>query len=655
MADQGDLQALQNDYDISGELRGSDDARYYIGRKRDESAAEVAITVVRAAKDGAKSDLNHFASDAQILASGVHPSMARVIDGKWVGNDSCALITERIDGEPLDELLARGEKFSTPRVAMILEQVNAVLDWARERGVVHRGVTPDSLYLERAGDRVRMVLSPTPIPMSGVPDACGDARTIGHLAWAFLSGAPHASTETRTFAEICPNLATRVIDAVDNLIKCKDHQDNAPDVGRFLGIIAAGDVLKQAEVELAAQKEEYDEAHRIELQKCEVQRQETEQHAAEQASMLAGEREEFRRQMEEERAAMDAERAQFEALMAERKERFAQVRTELDQQRAELERRLAELEGYRAEVEKVREDALKAREEANASAREAAKIATAKMMLNDRAEAAATEPEKYERPVLKKLDKVIDRIKIEKAGLDAPKIAKPPKAPKWDKIESVDLEHTDIEELPPSRPRWMIPAGVATLILLLVVGIYGITHREKDPGSTVRLGKSTIVPTAPNAPQGYTPRGGFLTQSAGGNVSGGFTGSPVVTPTDSATAANAAALVTATPTAPDPDSVAAAQAARERRAAAREAARRRAEQAAADSASMPPGFFNSPRPASVPPDSVRPTTIRPPIDSFSLARPRVDSAVKRDSTRRDTTGRRDTIRPPADTTRPPRG
>src|SRR5262249_32273735 len=149
-----------------------------------------------------------------------------------------------------------------------------------------------------------------------------DARTIGKLAWAFLTGKAYAPTETRSLGEAAPNLASRVVEATDKLIRSKDHADR-PDIDAYLSTLAAGDALKQAEVELLAQKEEYDEAHRLELQKCELHRQEVEQHAAEQASLLAGEREEFQKQMADVRAQLEAERAQFEAVMAERKDRFA--------------------------------------------------------------------------------------------------------------------------------------------------------------------------------------------------------------------------------------------------------------------------------------------------------------------------------------------
>jgi hypothetical protein len=573
--------------------------------------------------------------------------MPRVLDGRWLGNEAFAVVTERIQGDTLDELLERGEKFTNPRIAMMLQEVSGVLDWAREQGVVHRGVTQDTLWFERGTNRMHVAFTPTPIPMSGVPDASGDARTIATLAWTILTGERYAEGETRSLGEVCPNLATRVIEATDRMIRAKDHAD-APDVGTFLGIIASGDVLKQAEVEMAAQKEEYDEQHRVELQKCELHREEVEQHAAEQASILAGEREEFLRMMADERAAIEAERLQVDAAMNERKDRLAAVRAELDQQRAEMERRLAELEQYRLEVEKVRDDALAAREEAKAAQATAASAAAAHLaavkaaqsaqaaQAAQLAEARERTPESVESvasltPVAAMAP--VPAMPPELQPLKPAKLAKPPKAPKWDRIEPVDLEHTDkVTVGSGGRPRWMIPAGVATLALILVAVIYGFMHRGSEPGNTIRLGKSTVVPTAPAAQNGIVPRGGFLTQSAGGSLAPKFVGSPVTTPADS-TARAAAALTPPVLTQAQTDSIAAAAAARQKRAAARaeaariEEARRRAtrpSQAEIDSMNTPASMWNR--------------------------RPRPDTTTRRDTVRPDTTVKRDSIRPRPDTT-----
>src|SRR5580765_8476748 len=99
-----DLRALENDYEILGELRGSESARYYIGRTKQDPPAEVVITVVRAPGSGQSNALSHLGSDVQILADQTHPSLVRVYGGHWLGNDAYAIVGERVIGETLAEL-----------------------------------------------------------------------------------------------------------------------------------------------------------------------------------------------------------------------------------------------------------------------------------------------------------------------------------------------------------------------------------------------------------------------------------------------------------------------------------------------------------------------------------------------------------------------
>src|SRR4051812_178888 len=183
-----DLRGLDDRYEVLGELRGAGAVKSYIGRMKDPSA-EVAIMVTHAA--GENNELSHLASDARMLVGLSHPGMIRVIDGCWLGTTGFAVVTDRVHGESLGERLQRGERIPSPRIAAILENVKAVLDWARDKGVVHRAVIPDTLIFEQGTDRVRVSLAPAPIPMGGVSDVSGDARTIGMLAWAMYAGKPY--------------------------------------------------------------------------------------------------------------------------------------------------------------------------------------------------------------------------------------------------------------------------------------------------------------------------------------------------------------------------------------------------------------------------------------------------------------------------------
>ncbi|MGE5101018.1 MAG: hypothetical protein ACM3SX_13610 [Deltaproteobacteria bacterium] len=336
-----DLRALERSYEIVGELRGAPDTHRFVAHRRDDGA-EVMITAVRAPQDDANNALAHLASDTQLLTNVTHARVPRVYSGQWLGADTYAVISEPVHGTPLAELVSRGERVANARVAMILQDVDGVLDWARSQGIVHRKVLPETLWFEPGTDRVVVSFAPTRIPISGVPDARGDARTIGVLAWTMLAGRRYDDQDDNAnppLGEVNPDLAARVVEATEQMVR-SESEAGAPDVPAFLALVASGDVLRRAEIEMAALQREFSERHRIVLEKYENERAEIEAAAARQAAHLA------------------AERAAFERLVRDRQEQLAAVRAELDRQRAVIAQRLADLDERRAAIEKERSDAL---------------------------------------------------------------------------------------------------------------------------------------------------------------------------------------------------------------------------------------------------------------------------------------------------------
>jgi hypothetical protein len=388
-------------------------------------------------------------------------------------------------------MLDRGERLTNPRTAIVLQDVLGALDWARALGVVHRGVSPEELFLDEGSQRVRVLLAPTPIPITGVPDACADARTIGELAWSMLSGQPYEPAKRSSLAALMPNLAARVVEATDELIDCRmpTPSDPPPDVATVIGIIAAGDVLKQAEVEISAMKEEYQEQHRIALARCENRRLEVEQQAVEAANALADERADFERRSTKEQETLAEERADFERIMAERQQHFAQIRQTLEQQAVELEQRLADFDERRAAFE----DVVLQRQREVADARSKPDFALKPAKHDDRSQA---------------------RIRGVFAPLDAP--ARPPA--------------TETR----SRRRWLIPAVAAAVSAAGVATVVGLRMARSRTSDAIMVGKTAVVPTAPTIGIGTgMSRGGFLSQTAGGAVVTKALGAPVATRRDS--------------------------------------------------------------------------------------------------------------------------
>lgn len=247
--------SLAERYRVVGELRAANATRRFVAMRRDGDG-EVVIDIVKST-GGVGNELPHLAADVQLLTTMGHPKVPRMIEGRWLDASTYAAVSERIKGDTLQERLDRGERPGTAEVATILNDVKAVLDWAREGGIVHRGVTPDSIIIENDTNRLMIALGLTHIPLSGLPDEVADTRTIGAVAWSLFTGRRFVDGEPRpSLADLCPNLAARVVDATERVLRARPG-DRAPDAAAFIGIVAVGDVLKQAEVQFAALDEEF--------------------------------------------------------------------------------------------------------------------------------------------------------------------------------------------------------------------------------------------------------------------------------------------------------------------------------------------------------------------------------------------------------------
>lgn len=247
--------SLAEQFRVIGELRAPAGIRRFAAIRNDNHR-EVVIDVIKS-DGGAGNDLAHLAADVQLRSTMSHPRVPPIVEGQWLDSTTYACVSDRIKGDTLQERLDRGDRPGTAEVATILNDVKAVLDWARAGGIIHRGVSPDSILIEQDTNRLLVTLAPTPIPLAGLPGEVADARTLGALAWSLFTGRRFVDDDTRPpLGDLCPNLAARVVDATERILRARPN-DRAPDAAAFIGIVAVGDVLKQAEVEFAALDEEF--------------------------------------------------------------------------------------------------------------------------------------------------------------------------------------------------------------------------------------------------------------------------------------------------------------------------------------------------------------------------------------------------------------
>lgn len=344
--DKPDLTLLNDTYDILGEIGTREHSASYVGTRKVD-ACDVLITVMRANAEVADGKaIAQFAADANLLVTLTHPNVPRVIEGRWIGDDCFAMVSERVQGTTLAELL-KGERLPNPRIADILGDVDGVLEWARGERIAHRGVTPDGVWLERGTGKVFILLSPTDVARTNQPDDYDDARTVGALALTMLTSKPAASDHDGTLGSQRPDLPQRVIDATLTLANSTTN-DVEPNVSAYLASLAMADAIKEGELEVARVDADFRAAMQGERERWEAEQLAAELAAEAQAKLFAEERAEYERRTAKEREQLESARAEID----KRRTEVQQARVELDLARAEFKERKSALDARVKEIDR---------------------------------------------------------------------------------------------------------------------------------------------------------------------------------------------------------------------------------------------------------------------------------------------------------------
>ena len=211
-ADARELSELTEEYEIIGELGRGGSAIVYRAVDR-TLGRDVAIKVVLPSPLADHDAVARLAREARTVAQLQHPHIVTVYAVRRLANGGLALVMQYIPGRTLKETIARDGALSIERAERILRDVASALAYAHGRGVVHRDVKPENIFLEQGTGRALLAdfgiarslehdaqlthagtaigtpsyMSPEQIDGAAL-DGRSDLYSLGVVAWEMLSG-----------------------------------------------------------------------------------------------------------------------------------------------------------------------------------------------------------------------------------------------------------------------------------------------------------------------------------------------------------------------------------------------------------------------------------------------------------------------------------
>jgi serine/threonine protein kinase/alpha-tubulin suppressor-like RCC1 family protein len=243
----------------------------YHARDR-ELGRDVAVKVVRTRYAHDAEAVARLAREARTIAHLEHPHIVALYAVKRLSDDSLALVMQLVPGKTLKQTLRDEGAFSPDRVERVLRDIARGLAYAHARGIVHRDVKPENIFLDAQTGRALLsdfgvaisreadtsltatgtaigtptYMSPEQIDGARV-DGRSDLYSLGLVAWEMLTGRRpwdgeslysviyrQKHEELLSIDELRPDVSERLRYLIDGLLR-KQPASRWGSAERFLG------------------------------------------------------------------------------------------------------------------------------------------------------------------------------------------------------------------------------------------------------------------------------------------------------------------------------------------------------------------------------------------------------------------------------------
>jgi len=170
-------------FDVILQLGKGGMAVVYLCRDPRRSGKVLAVKDIRAEmKPGMKVE-QRVEHEAMLLKELNHPGIVKVYDFLKFPRGS-AIVMEFIDGLPLDHEIGAGRRITWDFGARILREIGEALQYAHEKGVIHRDIKPDNILFSERHSIMKLV-------DFGLARMFGDQTEVHMTRTGMVVGTPH--------------------------------------------------------------------------------------------------------------------------------------------------------------------------------------------------------------------------------------------------------------------------------------------------------------------------------------------------------------------------------------------------------------------------------------------------------------------------------